>query len=255
MTKAAHEVTDSIARTAERQMRMWATALEVQQRVDKEHSVEMLPDHIFPYVTISRETGAGGTTVAQQVADRLKVEFLDRELLHYMAESYNLPQDMLEFVDETTFNWVHDLFGHWLSRRVVTQAEYVHRLGYVLLMAARNHSYVVVGRDRGVHIRIIAPRAQRIRRMMELLQCDRDHAARRIQETDQQRSEFVKRYFHKDADDPHLYDLVINLGYVETESAVEMTVRCFERRFGGRLRPVIPAEQSRPIQPVSISHH
>lgn len=232
----AHEIHDAVARHAERQMRKWATGLEVLSRVEHEHALEQLPEQVQPYIALSRETGAGGEEIGRIVADRLAFDLLDRELLHYLAESHNLPDAVCEFVDETTRNWVFELFGRWMGPRVVTQTEYVTRLGQVLLLAARHKSAVIIGRgaqfylpkERGLRVWIIAPLGQRIEAIMRQRNLDRAAAAEYVERTDRERADFVQRYFHHDPEDAHLYDLVVNRDGLSAEDAAELIVRRFE---------------------------
>lgn len=85
--------------------------------------------------------------------------------------------------------------------------------------------------ERGVTVRIIAPPEQRIRQIMKHWEIDRDRARKRMEQTDQSRRDFVHRYFLKDADDPHLYDVVINARHVSVEESVDMIVQLCRRRF------------------------
>jgi cytidylate kinase len=148
----------------------------------------------------------------------------------------------MEIVDEKTASWFHEIFGKWLNERLVSQAEFVHRLGKVVLLAAQHESTVFVGRgaqfilprESGVAVRLIAPRKQRLARIMEIRGCTRHEAERFIDEMDKGRADFVKRYFHHDVADPHLYDLVINLEHTSREGAVDLILTdyrlCIERK-------------------------
>jgi cytidylate kinase len=164
----------AISKLAEQRMRQWAIGLEVKQRIAQEEAVKQLPEQVYPYVAISRDTGAGAAEIAQQVGNMLGWEVLNRELLGYMAEQYHLQKRMVEFVDETTVSWLLDTFGKWFERQVVTESEYITHLGHIVLLAAQHHSTVFVGRgaqfflprDRGVAIQIVAPKRQRIERVM-----------------------------------------------------------------------------------------
>jgi hypothetical protein len=162
---------------------------------------------------------------------------LDSELLDYMAEHDHLSRLALEFVDERAVSWFHEMFGTWLDKQLVSQAEYVSRLGKLLLLAAQHESTVFVGRgahfmlprDRGIAVRIIAPIKQRIHNIMDLRQCREREAKDFIERTDRGREQFVERYFHRDVSDPHLYDLMINLGYIPRAEAVDLIVAAVER--------------------------
>lgn len=229
----------SIGRSAEQAMRKWALSLQVQENLSREEPADLAPA-IHPYLAVSRESGAAGSEVAAHIGARLGWQVLDRQLLHHMAERYGLEDAMLEFVDETASNWVIELFGKWVNKHLVTQAEYAARLGRIVFLAAQHASTVFVGRgaqfllprERGFAVQIIAPRDQRIERVQQVKSIGRNEAAKYIDEQDRGRADFVKKYFHRRFADPHLYDLVVNLERFSTDDAVELIVDQVKKRFG-----------------------
>jgi len=195
---------------------------------------------IGPYLTISREEGAGASEIAKRVGDSLGWEVLDRELLDFMAEHYHLPRNVLEFVDETTANWLHEAFSNLIDRRVISQQTYVKRLGHIVLLAAYHGKVVLVGRgaqfllppDRGLTVRILAPEKYRIEQIMQRHGMTSEVARKFIEERERGRRDFVSRYFHQDHANPHLYDLVVNVakyGPVATAELIVAAVRCWLR--------------------------
>lgn len=219
-----------VSEVAERQMRRWAHDLQVRkEQADQDQRVEV-PQLIKPYLVLSREAGVDAADLGREISAACGWKLLDRELLDYLAEHDHLSRLALEFVDERTVSWFHEMFGTWLDKQLVSQAEYVSRLGRLVLLAAQHESTIFVGR--GVHfmlprelgfvVRVIAPRKQRIARMMTLNSCDEREARRMVDELDENRTNFVKRYFQHDVTDSHLYDLVINLGYVDRRDAVKL---------------------------------
>ncbi|MFO0787831.1 MAG: cytidylate kinase-like family protein [Pirellulales bacterium] len=220
----------AMADVAERQMRHWALDLQTKDRLQDEPVREEVPQLIHPYVAIAREAGTDATGIAAAIAAKCGWKVMDRELLDYLAEQENLSRVALEFVDERTVSWFHEMFGKWLEDKLVSQAEYVSRLGKLVLLAAQHESLVFVGRgvqfmlprERGLAVRLIAPLKYRIRSLMQQNECDEREAKRLAAELDSNRAQFVHRYFHHDNADPHVYDLVINLERVPRDEAVEM---------------------------------
>ncbi len=247
MTKIGDVSGQANSAAAERRMRSWATGLSVRDRIDKEKSVTDVSELVHPFVTISRQTGAGGSSLGCRVAELLKWQLLDHELLHHIAETYHLPESMLEYVDEHSSGWVYEIFGKWLYDRAVTQTEYVTHLGQTLLTAVHHESTVIVGRgarfllprERGVAVRVVAPLNQRVERICELHGLDRPAAKKYVEKNDAERREFVERYFHHDVTDPNAYDLVINREFVDLETAAGFIVELCKQRFRGDV-PVLP---------------
>ena len=166
---------------------------------------------------------------------------IDRELLNYLADHCSLPRDMLEVCDEKTSNWLVEALGIWLSHRIVSESDYLMLLGRFVLMSARKSSVVFAGRgvqlilprERGLAASIVAPWNGEIQCIMERNGVTWQEAERHVAKRDAGRREFVRRHFHEDPSDSHLYDLVINTDMIDTAGSAEIIVNEWLRRFGG----------------------
>jgi cytidylate kinase len=224
---------------AERQMRAWSYGLDSRKRIEEQQLAAPAQPLIQPYVAISREAGIDAGEIAELIAKQLGWKVLGQDLLDYMAEKYHWSRIALDYVDERTASWFHETFGKWLDQQLVSQAEYVSRLGNIILMAAQHESNVYVGRgaqfllprDAGLSVRIIAPKKQRIKRVMDQRQCTQHDAEKFVDDIDKGRADFVRRYFQRDVADPHLYDLVVNLEHTSREVAVDLILSDYMRRF------------------------
>lgn len=222
----------SIIAAAERQMQSWVLHQEIADRAVHAHGPHGATAVAKSFVTISREAGAGGGQIAQLVGRRLGWEVLDKNLLDRVADRFHHSRLMLELVDETESNWVYDVLGTWMDRKLVPHTMYVKHLCRVLLAAARRGPCVLVGRgaqfllprDRALAVRIIAPEKYRIARIVEERGLDAAAARRWMEEIDGGRREFVERFFHRDINDPHLYDLVLNAGQIGPERVADLIV-------------------------------
>jgi cytidylate kinase len=224
---------------AEHQLRIWAQQMEAQRRQEEQAAAGPKPS-IQPCVTLSRETGVDAAEIARLVAAGGKWKVFDREFLDYMAEHYHWSRIALEYVDERTASWFSEWFGKALDEHLVSQGEFVSRLGKIVLLAAQHETTVFVGRgarlilprQANLSVRIIAPRKMRIERIMQRRHCGHEAAEKFMDDTDTDRAGFVKRYFHVDVADPKLYDLVINLEFTSREAAVQLILSDFRSRFG-----------------------
>jgi hypothetical protein len=208
-----------ITAAAERKMRAWSLAQEVADWSTQSHRIDAPHGRLGDYITISREAGAGGSEIASAVGEKLGWGVLDRNLVDCVAERFHLSRPMLELVDETRSNWVFDIFGPWFDRKVVPHEKYVIRLVRIVTAAARRGGVVIVGRGgqfllppgEGLAVRIIASEKYRVRRIMEKYGLAESRARNYLATVDRGRREFVARFFRHDVNDPHLYDLVINV--------------------------------------------
>jgi len=235
-----HVAKGGIAKSAESAMRKWAMQLETQQRLSTEPQREQIPHReVHPFLAVSRESGIGTEQLTRGLAAKLGWDVMDKDLLDYIEKTYDTPQGMLEYVDERTTSWLLEALGKWFDPSMVTQSEYVRRLGRVVLMAAHTASVIFVGRgaqfflprESGVSVKIIAPVEKRVQRVMARHGLDRSQAKRRMEQTDQSRRDFVQRYFQRDSNDPHLYDVVVNLDRFSVEDATDIIADACHKRF------------------------
>lgn len=220
----------AIAGVAEQQMRRWALDMQMRQQQATNQSAPSVPQMIHPYLAISRECGVDARDLVKQISAACGWKLMDRELLDHLSEHDHLSRLALDFVDERTVSWFHEMFGKWLDVQLIGQAEYVSRLGRLVLLAAQHESLIFVGRgvqfmlprECGFAIRIIAPLKQRIERVCRLQRCTAGDAEAFIKKTDEGRENFIKRYFHHNVADARLYDLVINLQQIPRTEAAQM---------------------------------
>lgn len=218
---------------AERQMRVWARTSELTEQLAGLEGHVPRDSKLGPVLTISREHGAGGSQIAELAGEMLGWEVYDRCLLDRVAQRYHLPRPMLELVDETKSNWVHDVLGTWLDSRVVPHEKYIAHLRQVILSAVHGGRAIIVGRgaqfllprESILAVRIIASEAYRVARVVAEQGLTERAACRTVREIDHGRAEFVSRFFHRDINDPHIYDLTINVEHYGPVAAAEAIVK------------------------------
>jgi cytidylate kinase len=221
---------------AKRRMERWLLSQELLEHMEKSQDVKR-PTQTGPYISISREAGAGGLTIARIVGQQLSWDVLDKELLEFMAERYNMPRDMLEIVDETKANWFYDVLGSFLDARIVSHDSFVYHLERIIFLAALHGNVVFVGRgaqfalprNSGIAVRIIKPKAKRIEALMVRQQISHAEADGRVDELDKNRREFCRRHFHHDIERSAEYDLIINTDRLSDQAAAELIVEAFCR--------------------------
>lgn len=229
-------------------MRRWEVSLEVQERLEKQTTVTKLPSQVHPYVAVARQVGAGGSEIAKLVAKSLDAELLDQDLLHLMAERYNLSEGQLNFVDEESASWLREIFAQWMNRRAVPQSAYVRHLNEIVLMSARSGRAVFVGRgaylllprERGLRVWVVAPMEKRLERIMKVHDIGPTKAEKYAEEKDRGRRDLVRRYFHCDEKDPLLYDLVLNTEFLSHEDGAALSHRGTRGRAAREALPRLP---------------
>ncbi len=200
------------------------------------------PAEVGPYLAISRESGTGSGQIARLVGEMTGWAVLDRELLECLAELYRTSPAVLKLVDEATTNWISEIFDNGICLDFTAQTEYMFHLSRVILMAAQAGKVVYVGRGayfllphrRGLIVRLVASPGYRVQQIVERRHLNYDKARDYVEKTDAGRQEFVRRYFHRDVADPHLYDLMVNVERIGPHRTAQLIAdalgSCFDAR-------------------------
>lgn len=184
----------------------------------------------MPVITLSREMGSRGEDVAVAVAERLGIQLVGRELINRAAREAGAPEVALAEIDEL------GLLGMKPSASALAlydekTAQVVRELaaeGNVLLMG-RAGQVVLAGQPGVLHVRVSAPREQRIALVQERCNVSAEVAAARVDASDRARAAYLRRHGNAAWDDPTLYDLLINMAQMDVATAVDLICRAAQR--------------------------
>lgn len=175
-------------------------------------------------ITISRELGSGGLEIGQQVAKSLGYEFADKRTADGILRQYGL----------TKFNVLYDSAPGILDLIKADNLLIISMLNEILGALAKRGNSVILGRAGfavlGVYadvlnVRIQAPFSQRVQRVMtrEGL-TDLQAAEERVREDDNVHRAYVQRFYNKHWDEPSNFDLVLDMGSLSSDVAVQQIV-------------------------------
>lgn len=182
---------------------------------------------IIPVITISRQFGSEGHTIAQRVADELGLDLFDRQIIHEVAESAHMRDSVVETLDEKAISSLEDMIEAATNERHLWSYEYLGHLMRVIGTIGKHGNAVIVGRGANFilprketfRVRVIAPLATRIQNTAKELSISNEEAKQVAIKSESDREAFIKKYFNADANDPQHYDLVINTEQVDVASA------------------------------------
>jgi cytidylate kinase len=75
-----------------------------------------------------------------------------------------------------------------------------------------------------LHVRITAPFATRVERIVDRLGTDEIDAERLLKQKDRDSSGYIRSFFEADWDEKDLYDLAINTGTISMVTAIELII-------------------------------
>lgn len=202
-------------------------------------------DYILPFVTISREAGAGGTIISEMLVDYLTLKdkpgecpwaLFDKNLIKQVNEDYKL-NSFENRLPENKFSEIQsmfeELFGLHPSKR-----ELAHKLSNSIKKLAKMGNAVIVGRggaiitrnlSNGFHLRLIGSKMKRVKHMMETYSMSRKKAEEFVVKEDKLRADYVKKLFGLNVADPHLYDMVINTDNISYSDIIKIVAESIFR--------------------------
>jgi hypothetical protein len=196
-------------------------------------------------VALSREAGARGGATGRRVGRKLGWRVYDRELLEYMAQDPTARQGLLEGLEPAAGAWVEERLRQLLREQTLSQHPSVVHLARVVLALGAAGEVVLIGRGAGfllpraatLNVRMVAPLPERVAYMSQWLRLPEAEAAERVRQRDERRAEFIRTHFHREPDDVHQYDLLLNSSQLGEELCAELIARAARSRawqLGGR---------------------
>jgi cytidylate kinase len=185
-----------------------------------------------PFVTISRQAGAGGRTLARALAERLNYvdpgdhpwAAWDRELVEKVAAEQHIPAALIESLESqgprrsvfqdflASLSAERDAadFDEFKVYRAVARAVRALARAGRAIVVGRGGVYATRDLPGGVHLRLVAPLPDRVARMAGVLGVTEEQAGREVRKIDRQREEFHRRYGGGGALLPELFTLTLN---------------------------------------------
>jgi len=207
----------------------------------------------WPFITISRQAGAGGITLAQALADRLNRDYpsehpwqcFDRELVERIAADHHLSADLVRSLETSSHNWITEFFGglshtdHATSdiavfRRVVETVRALAKAGHVILVGLGG---MLITRDqpRGTHVRIIAPFEWRAKHLAMTDHLSERDARARVKLLDSDRQAFFAKFWPGTQISSEMFHLTLNSGMMTEAEMVRCVEALVQDRVAARL--------------------
>ena len=172
-------------------------------------------------ITISRGTYAGGKEVASRLAEHLDYPVLSREkVLQEIDRDYGIPEKTIN----KTMNGAPPFWQQVPGKRLayvkcITAAILAHVKDGNLVYHGVNGHLLLADLPQVLRVRIIANMEYRVEALMKRATFSKEQAIAHIRQVSKDRSRWTKLLFNVDWKDPGLYDLILNLDKVSTETA------------------------------------
>jgi cytidylate kinase len=166
------------------------------------------------------------------VSQKLGYDIFHQEVVHEMAQSAQVSDQLLDTLDERGLNMLEDWISAVVADRHLWPDQYLKHLMKVIGTISKHGRAVIIGRGanfilppkKRFRVRIVAPKEIRIQNVANHFGVSREEARRRVSRTDSDRKAFIRKYFYTDIADPLNYDLVINTAEISLDEATRAVV-------------------------------
>jgi cytidylate kinase len=199
-----------------------------------------------PSVAISREVGARGGEVARRLAAKTGWPLYDAELLGYSAQDVSAIDSLLAELPAEAGRWIEERMTSLQKLGMLSTDPTFERLSRLILALAAKGEAIFVGRGAGfilprqttLHVRMIAPLADRISYMSQWLRLSRGEAEAQVAAREAKRAEFLGQCLHL-SEDGIIYDMILNSSALGEELCIELIVQALPCK-----KPRKPADSS-----------
>ena len=205
-----------------------------------------------PFVTLSRQAGAGAISLAGAMIDAFDREedrdlfsdwqVFDHNLTDVVRTEPSIARSLDSLLDEEYRSPTADFF-HQLVRSTSDQDRALARVFQAVRSLAMIGKTIIIGRagsrvtadlPMGLHLRLVASETTRVAGLMESDGLDARHAKSELRKIDARRARLLKVHFNVEVDDPSGYDAVWNLDSASHVEIAEATAAVISRRVKGR---------------------
>ncbi len=197
----------------------------------------------YRIITINREFESRGSEIAQEVAKRLQIPYVDKFLITESALKSGFSVDEIQATDEmlaSRFEYSQAEAAHYYTSAespLPTSAQIAEVQFQLIREIAEKGPCLIVGRcanyllrDRSdvLDVFVHAGRDYRVKRTMENFQLSERSAVRLLKRTDKARKAYYKNYTGMDWNDPNSYHLVVNSDRLAYEECVALICSLYQ---------------------------
>ena len=231
-----------IEKIIERQARFW----EVRERIAEEggEAARRALAHLAegPWISISKQWGSGCQELARKLAGELHWQWFDKDILSAIAQHTHSCEEILSRLDEHAIGGINDYMAQMVVSEDPGQAAYLQQMVRVVMGLAKQGNAIIVGRGAnfylnphfGLRVRLVAPLEARVARVAAMEGLSQISAGPLVERHDAEQAAFIRQVFGRDIDDPLGFDLVLNMGGLDEDTAVHAVLASLRQKLQAR---------------------
>ena len=179
-------------------------------------------------ITITREFGSGGRTIAKKLADKLGYAYYDYEIVQQIAQESGFAKEYIEENGEdasstSTFGFIWNNYGYNLSDELyVAQRNVICELADKgnCVIVGRCADYILKDNPDVIRLFFYAPLEDCIRRVVDQNGISAKEAEKKIAKIDKYRADYYKYYTGNAWNDARNYDFCLDTSSMSYEKLV-----------------------------------
>ncbi len=193
------------------------------------------------FVTISRQTGCNGNSVAAKLVKKLsnqtKWKYINKEILEHSAQKLNLRNSKLNHMfDAESLSHANEIISAFSNRYYKSDRKLKNTITEVIKHYAMEGNIVIVGRaavgitsemSGGLHIRLTAPLEWRINSLKKRKGFEGVDVKKFITDHDKKKVNIIKRFCDVEFNEIP-FDLTINCAHFNQDQIVEFIVKAMK---------------------------
>jgi cytidylate kinase len=194
-------------------------------------------------ITISRQFGAGGKTLALKLTEALNYEIAHEVIIEQLAEKAKLSEDGVrafeveEEVDSSQSSATVSSGRKFMDRIFETQRKYMDGQTYLkllyeivpkvaeqdnIIILGRGSQFILKDRPNTYHVLLVAEYQDRVKFMQQQYGLSEEEARQAVDKQSKRRLKLMKVFHSEDYDQPVHYNLVVNMSKVNMNQALEI---------------------------------
>ena len=203
-------------------------------------------------ITISRQFGAGGKTLGENIAQRLGYAFADEDIIQKIAELAKVSPGWVESVEKEAGGRLSRMISRMVSKPLIEKILKDER-GYIdeqiyldylvvlisqmadegdVIIMGRGSQYILNDMEEAYHVLLINSFDNRVRFIEERYEMTEHRAVQLVKAQDKRRANLYHKLGKQDYDQPDLYHLVINTSRVSIDDASRLIIRMVQQKGG-----------------------
>jgi cytidylate kinase len=195
-------------------------------------------------ITIARQFGSLGRPIAQLMAEKLGIEYYDRDIVEQAAQKLNLPVSKIDEIEESAKKTSKNSFKRMMyplgTQASTAQDKVFEAQKNIMKFLTEKESCIIVGRcsdfvlsdvENAVHIYIYAPYEARVKNCVEELHLEEAEARKMIKSVDEARDTYHMHYAGFLPNDQRFKQIMIDSSLLGIEGTADFLVDAVKKKF------------------------